>query len=272
MGARLWSIVTLFVLAATASEPIGDENLRLTALQTIFPGAQVALERGRRIDESWPKSPKDGEMFFPDALAGSPVYRVNGAAMNEAERNASVDLTHPSEHSGMREVRLRLFHWPGEDNTGLLAIVQYNFLKANPPLGYLSIGRLVHIHGKAVRNDVLLNTTHHSSIQRADLIDLAGNGMEELVIESDVGGAGSTASTLQIFDLSRGRFTERLSDYSRLQYFDQEGYTQVLDLERTRQTHGRQFCVTKAVTFEKGKWFNPPRITHPCYSPTSPAP
>ncbi len=142
MGARLWFIAALFTLAAPASEPISDESRQLAALRTIFPGAQVALEPGRRIDDSWPKSPKDGEMFFPDALAGSPVYRVTGQPTNEAERNAAIDLTNPSEHSSTREVQLRLFRWPGENDTGLLTIVQYNFLNANPPLCCLSIGRL----------------------------------------------------------------------------------------------------------------------------------
>jgi hypothetical protein len=85
------------------------------------------------------------------------------------------------------------------------------------------------------------------------------------VIESDFGGAGVAGSTLQIFDLSHGRFKELLSDNSRLQDGLEEGYTQVLDLERTRQSKGRRFCVTKALIFEKGKWFEPPRITHSCY-------
>jgi hypothetical protein len=129
------------------------------------------------------------------------------------------------------------------------------------------LGAWVHIKGKTTKEDVPLQTAHHSAIQRADLIDLAGNSSEELVIESNYGGPGVAVSSLQIFDLSHGRFREVFSDYSRLLDSDQEGYTQVLDLERTRHTQGRQFCVTKTVIFEKGKWFNSPHITHPCYSP-----
>jgi hypothetical protein len=48
-------------------------------------------------------------MFFPDALAFEPVYRVTGSATNEAERNAAVNLSQPSERSSTREVRVRLF-------------------------------------------------------------------------------------------------------------------------------------------------------------------
>jgi hypothetical protein len=155
MRVHFWFAAALTTVAATASEPIGNEGLRLTALRTIFPNAQVALEPGRRVDNNWPKKPKKDEMFFPDALAFEPVYRVTGSATNEAERNAAVNLSQPSERSSTREVRVRLFRRPGEDDRGLLAIVQYNFLGANPPLCCLSIGRLAYLSGNAVQDEVL---------------------------------------------------------------------------------------------------------------------
>jgi hypothetical protein len=173
--------------------------------------------------------------------------------------NASEDLAHDSEHSNRREVRFALFPWPSENASGLLAVLQYNFLGANPPMCCLSIGLLVHLSRTAancqVRDEFLLQTSHHGSIQRASLIDLTGNGTPELVIESDVGGMGSAASTLQIFDLSGPSFHELLNVYSRLEYMDEEGYSQIPDIERTRQARGGRFCTTKTLIFEKGTWF-----------------
>jgi hypothetical protein len=68
-----------------------------------------------------------------------------------------------------------------------------------------------------------------------------------------------------VFDLSRGQFDEVMKTYSRLQDNDREGYTQVLDRNRTLQTHGQRFCATKTTIFEGGEWFQTPHVTHPCY-------
>ena len=229
---------------------------------------QVSVDRGKKIDNSWPKKPKPGEQFFPDALASETVYRVVGKATNEAETCASADIISGS-FSNARQVRFRLFRWPNEDGAGLLAVLQYDLLGANPAMSCPSLGVLVHLVRNAAswkpRNEYLLQTVHHFSLQRIELLDLTGNGPAELVIESDLGGAGTGASSLQVFDLSRGRFEERLHTYSRFSYLNQDVYTQVLDIGRTRQSHGQRFCCSKTIRFEKGKWSEPPRIVHPCY-------
>lgn len=113
----------------------------------------------------------------------------------------------------------------------------------------LSIGLLVHLARSSanweVRDEFLLETLNRSSLQRVDLLDLNGDGRDELVMEADFGGAETHGSSLQVFGLTGGNFKEVLNVYSRLEYMEDERYTQVLDAERTRQTHGRQFCVTK---------------------------
>jgi hypothetical protein len=78
--------------------------------------------------------------------------------------------------------------------------------------------------GWEVRGEYLLVTSHRTSLQRADLMDLAGDGVDKLVVESDFGGVGTAGSSLQVFDLSRGTFVELLNTYSRLESEDQEGY------------------------------------------------
>jgi hypothetical protein len=107
-------------------------------------------------------------------------------------------------------------------------------------------------------------------LQRCELLDPTGHGADDLVIESDAGGGGDNGSGLQIFDLSDGGFEELVNTPSREDYYadpaERDKYTQVLDVERTRQIQGRQFCVTKTTFFEDGKPFKPPRITHPCYT------
>jgi hypothetical protein len=245
-----------------------DDGLRIVALETIFAGMHVSADQSTKIDDSWPEKPKPISLVFPDALANAGVYRIIGAAQNEAERCASEDAF-TRKTSSTRLVRFRLFRWPGEGEAGLLAIVQYSFLGVNPATSCPSIGLLAHLVRNAekwdARDEYLLETTHHDSLQRIDVLDFAGDGAHELLIESKYGGAGMAASSLQVFDLRRGRFEELLNVDSRLQYWGESSYTQALDMERTRQSHGQQFCFTKSTTFEQGDEAQTPRVTNPCY-------
>jgi hypothetical protein len=140
-------------------------------------------------------------------------------------------------------VRFRLFRWPGEHGAGLVGVFQYDFSGANPALSCPSIGLLVHLVKREgnweVHGRYLLETIHHRSLQRVEPIELTSDGVPELVIESDFGGAGTAGSSLQVFDLRRGAFQELLNTNSRLEYMDQDSYTQVLDVGQTMQTHGQ---------------------------------
>jgi hypothetical protein len=249
-------------------QPVTDEALRLLALRATFAGMEVSIDQGKRIGDSWPEKPKPDELFFPDALADETVYRVIGKAMNEAETEASEDII-TGKFLNTRQVRFRLFRWPSEKADGLLAVLQYDFAGASPAMSCPSIGLLVHLVGNGadwkLRDEYLLETVHHHALQRIELLDLTADGLEELVIESDSGGAGELGSGLQVFDLSHGRFDEILNTDSRLEDSDQEGFMQILDIGRTLQSHGQRFCFSKTILFEKGKWFKPPRVAHPCY-------
>ena len=222
----------------------------------------------KKFDSSSSAKPKPQEIIFPDALAGEQGYRVVGKATNEIESCASEDIV-VGGFSDTRQVRFRLFRWPAEGDSGLLVVLQYEFLGANHSLACSSIGLLVHLRRNAadwrVTDQYLLNTVHHFSLQRIQLLDLTGDGVDELVIDSDAGGAGTADSSLQVFDLTGGHFEEVLNTMSRMEQEDQAGYTQVLDVNRTRQSNGSLFCVTKTTLFEKGKWLSPQRVTRPCY-------
>jgi hypothetical protein len=255
-------------IGGESAQAVNDEGLRLAVLHAVFPGKEISIDQGQKIVNVWPSASKPGEVSFPDALAGEGVYRVVGEASNAAERDASVDII-TGKFSASRRVRFKLFRWPNEGDVGLLGVFQYDFLGANPALSCPSVGLLVHLHGNAgkweVHDAYLLQTSHHFSVQRIELLDLTGDGVHELVIESDFGGAGGGGSTLQVFGLTRGNLEELLNTNSRLEYMDEEGYSQVLDIDRTLKAHGQQFCVLKETIFEKGKWFKKPIVTRPCY-------
>jgi hypothetical protein len=258
-------------IGGSASQPVSDEPLRLAALTAIFPKTQVSIDRGKRIDNSWPAKPEPGELSFfaPDTLKDETVYRVIGKARNQAETEASQDIV-TRRSSNTRQVRFRLFRWPNENAAGLLAVLQYDFSGANPAMSCPSLGLLVRLVRNSsakweLRDEYLLETVHHSSLQRIELLDLTRDGVDDLVIESDFGGAGTRGSNLQVFDLSHARFDELLHTNSRLQYIDQDYYKQVLDTGRTLQSHGQRFCFSKTILIEKGKWFRPPRVARPCY-------
>ncbi len=249
--------------------PIRDEPLRVAALRAIFSGMQVSVVPSKKIDDSWPKKPRPGELYFPDALAGETVYRVVGRAMNQMEDCASSNVAEPEKSSSTRQVRFRLFWWPKENGAGLLAALQYKFPAANPAMACPSMAILVHLVKKDAgwhqRNGYLFETTHHDAVQRIELVDLAGGGTaDHLVIESDFGGGGGRASSLQVFELRQGRFDEALSKESRMEFGDHV-YTDTLDIARTRQTHSQQFCTSKTTMLERGERIDPPRTTKPCY-------
>jgi hypothetical protein len=249
-------------------QPVSDEALRLDALRAIFPGMPVALDQSKRIDDSWPEKPNAGELYFPDALAGESVYMVTGGALNEAESEASKNIN-TGKFSKTRQLRFKLFRWPKENDIGLLAVLQYDFPDASPAMSCPSVGLLVHLKWDAadwgVKEQYLLETVHHHSLQGIRLLDLTGDGAYELVIESNAGGAGTAGSHLLVFDLSEGRLDEVLNTESRMQYMTSDWYTQTLDLRRTRDSHGQRFCFAKTTLFEAGEAFRPPRVTRPCY-------
>jgi hypothetical protein len=260
------------VFCATANgsdrnQPVSDETLRLAALHVIFPRMEVSVDQGKRIDHSsqWRSAP---DLFVPDALKNEPVYRVIGKAQNQAEGEACADVV-TGRRSDVRQVRFKLFRWPSENTAGLLAVLQYDFADTNPAMSVLSIGLQVHlVRGNVqwdLRDQYLLETMHHSSLQRVELLDLTGDGVGELVIESNFGGAGTWGTSLQVFDLTHGRFNELLLTDSRLEYMDQERYTKSLDVDRTLRSHGQRFCFTNTILLEEGKAFKPPRLESPCY-------
>jgi len=106
---------------------------------------------------------------------------------------------------------------------------------------------------------------HHVDAPAARLLDLTGDGFDELLVESDWGGAGTRVNELHVFDLRRGHFDEVLAGYSSIDSSDEEGFSQKLDVPRTRQSHGQQFCFEKSLRFENGVTFSKPKLSRPCY-------
>ena len=252
---------TLFLFAALAMDtaPIADENLRLGALQAIFPGMRISLSAGKHMDDSWPEIPRPRSLNAPDAFAGENIYRVIGNATNEAEKQAS------GKQSSTRLIRFRLFPWP--DRVTFIAVLQYNFEDAIPPMACPSIGLLVqltNVNGSwQVRDRFLLETTHHFSLQTVRLTSL-GSGADELVVESDFGGADTWGTNLMVF--RQGPKIEQVFETtSQIVYKTDEMFTQTLDLPRTIDLEGKQVCFTKTAMFENGQSLNPVVVSHICY-------
>ena len=249
-------------------QPISDEALRTLALRATFAAMDVSIDPGKKIDDSSLEKPKPGEIVSQDALAGEPVYRVVGKATNKAEKWASEDII-TGQFSNTRQVRFKLFGWPNGSADEFLAVLQYDFAGANPAMSCPSIGLLVHLVRNAanweLRDEYLLETVHHHSIQGIRMLDLTGDGVDELVVESDFGGAGVGGTSVQVFDLNNGHFQELLNTDSALEDSDQEGFTQTLDIGATVRSRGQRFCFSKTTLFEKGRWFKSPQVSHPCY-------
>jgi hypothetical protein len=256
----------LFLVAAIAladTAPVADESLRLTALRAIFPGMQISLIDGKRIDDSWAEQPRPAELNSPDALARENVYRVTGPAANEAEKQAAEQLiTH--QPSTTRLIRFQVFHWP--NSNGLLAVLQYKFEDAIPSLACPSLGLLVHLANGKVQDRYLLETEHHFSLKTVRMLNLTGEGPDELAIESDFGGAETWGINFLVFRL--GAKLERVFETtSQISYATNDRFTQELDVPETINRRGQEFCFTKTTVIEDGVPFKPERVTKVCYKP-----
>jgi len=97
------------------------------------------------------------------------------------------------------------------------------------------------------------------------MLDLTGDGVDELVVESDFGGAETWGTTLTVFDLTQAKFNEIFSTTSRIGFSTDDMYKQVLDVPRTIQQRGERFCFTKTTMVEATEVFRPPRVSRPCY-------
>jgi hypothetical protein len=254
-------------LILSAAEEISGDVPATEILAAAFPKMTIGKVPRRTIDDSWSM---DKMLFFPDALAKEPVYIVSGAPIDDIERCAASDVA-PQTASLQRELRMRAYRWPGE-NDDVLAIVQYRFPDGAPPGSCESIARLFHLdrRGGVLRNkeSFLLDSTHHRALNGIQLVDLDGDGTEELVIESDSGGGGIHSSDLVVFSLSKGTFARWLNVPSRLHEWHgkEQEYIQIINVAGTVSEHAQRFCFTKTTFVLDGEWLSKPRTSQPCYS------
>lgn len=209
-------------------------------------------------------------LLFPDALKSDRGYRVIAPLIDRAERCAASDDISGQVISDTRELRFQTYAWPGAKDPGdeILVVAQYVFAGANPPGACTSIARLARVVRRDGQwrksDDLVLETTHHTGLQRIQLVDLNGDGIDELVVESDMDGGGTLISNLVVFSLRNGRFEQWLNVPSRVEGPDSE-YAQTLDITRTGLEKARTFCFTKTVFAIDDKSLEKPRTTTPCY-------
>lgn len=264
-------LMLMFVAAVlVASEPISSEPVRVEILNAMFPGTVIAVVPGRSIDDASRGNDGFRDYHHADAMRNERVYTVSGAAVGETERCAAEDLVEGT-FSKTRELRFQVFRWPGGRGASseVVAIAQYRFAGASPAFGCLSIGRLFHVRHEAgrwaVRGDLVLETTHHSRLMAVRLADLSGDGLEELIVESDRGGGGYFGIGLDVFDLSHGGFDRWIGVPVYASLGMEERFTQTLDFARTLSLRAAQFCFTKTSYAEGGRVLAPPKVTTPCY-------
>ena len=259
----------VFLIAASlfAAGPLTDEAVRLRAIGAIFPGAVIETTE-RRIDSSMRLDLRPA-MVFPDALALSPAYRVASPPQDDREHCAARDQLQRTE-SAERELRFQVFPWPGAVHGELLVAVQYRFAGASPPQTCASLAGLFRVVPGAkewrVDDRLLLEASHHHHLEGVQFLNLTGEWVPELVVESDSGDAARFQSDLHILMLEHQRFQELLNVPSRF-HLNVRGdqWTQQLDPARTLESRGEQFCFDKTQWAENHRRFSVPEVTHPCY-------
>lgn len=252
------------------AQAITDESLRLAALGAIFPNAAIRAFPVPTTEYSGDGSVRNPALFFPDALKSDRGYKVVAPLIDRAERvGLETKLSRIGNHLSAHVIR-SCASWPGAKDwaAGILVIAQYGFAGANPPGACTSIARIARVVRRDGQwrksDDLVLETTHHTGLQRIQLVDLNGDGIDELVVESDMDGGGTLISNLVVFSLRNGRFEQWLNVPSRVEGPDSE-YAQTLDITRTGLEKARTFCFTKTVFAIDDKSLEKPRTTTPCY-------
>ena len=96
------------------------------------------------------------------------------------------------------------------------------------------------------------------------MVDVTGDGVEDLVVESDFGGGGALVSSLMVFDLSGRSLRQILGIDSRVED-NSDTDAQVLDVERSVEKGGRAVCFEVTVWRKEGKELARPRVSYECY-------
>lgn len=253
-----------------AADPITDETVRREALAKLARGMSVRYMPGQAADTSRTFG-REHPLTFPDAFAGEKVYDITGQTISSLETCASANEP-PGKALSTRELRFQLYRWPVGDPSELLAVAQYRFPNAKPGFTCTSIGFLAHLTGEGEARDVLemkvLDTFRHYAFQSIQLVDLTGDGIAELAIESDTGDGVQTSSNLLIYDLAEGHFRRLVAVPTRwvLEPNEDQVWTQTLDVTRTLREHGKRFCFEKTVYADSGKKLSSPRVSRPCYA------
>ncbi len=264
---RRLMVFLAFALVTQAAEAITDETLRLKVLSAIFPDVEIEQVE-RRIDSTIFLDLRP-RLTFPDALALSPAYRVPGAPVDDREQCAARNELKRS-ISNEREVRFRLFPWPGAARGELLVILQYRFVDVQPSAACPSLAGLFRVspsaQGWKIVDRFLLDSNRHHHVEGVRFLSLTGEPAEELVLESDSGDGARFQSDLHVLMLEHGRFQELLNVPSRFHANGEGDYwIQTLDPARTREKSGEEFCFDKSVWAAAHRRFAAPQVTHPCY-------
>lgn len=259
-----WLLVLNIGATLHASAPIRDEALRRQILATVFPQMQVSAVFGKLHPRN--KRPRGALIFFPDAMAGERLYRILGPPSGEAEECASEDVVSRTK-SNIRELSFLAYRWPGRSD--VLAVLQYEFKGVSPAGACFSIGRLIHLaNGDGswrIVEDIVFDTQHHGGFEQIEFADFGGNGTDELLVESDWGGAGTFGSSLLVYSLENGRIEQWLKTTARVESIN-GSFTQVLDIPKTRAKNGAAFCFTRTeLTGADGEPYRKPIVSWICY-------
>lgn len=255
------------ISVVSGAELVTDEATRLKVLAALFPGMSITATPDKHLDSSGQMLVGKIKIDLPDALKGEIVYRIPGAPRTQDEKCAAGDLFNEKE-SPVREVRGQFYSLSPSE---YVAVTQYEFIGTRPSMACPSIAHIALVRQRAgvftVADEFEADVTHHRGLQRVEMASLTGGTSEQLIVESDSGGAGLSESELFIFDISGEKLRPILRIGARVHYTidKEEAVVNSLDVARTRSIKGARFCFASTTYVEDDKWFTPPRITHPCY-------
>jgi hypothetical protein len=248
---------------------VTDESIRLAALAAAFPGATIAPAPPVKVAPK-PKDSKGVDVAelvgFRDAFESEREYLINAPPSDDLERCAAEDLG-SDKISDVRRLKAR-FYRTSADVAVLIA--QYAFEAAAPAGACWSIARLFLMARQEaawiVQDSYTMPTHHHSAIQDVRLLAPVG-GSQRLLVEADVGGAGTVATALQILEITQRHFLKVLNITGRTVFFTDEAFKLDMDTARYVDEKGARFCFQRTTFVVNGHWFTPPSVTLECFNP-----
>jgi len=261
------------VPAASCAELVTNEVVRIEVLRTAFPQTNISVSQKKPLD--WKASPWPGH-DLTDALSGEKEYDEVGN-LDKSEETWATGVSEPdmNDTHETRRLRVRVYEMSNGRSTTYVALANYTFVGIQDHSFCCEwFARLFVVSRQGTgwnvqrTNDSLVNRA--KTIRSFQLIDLDGDGREEVLVEAENTATGYRRwITMNIFGIDSGTLI-KLAEVDTLSTNDaiHTQYSRELDAARTRGAAGKSIFFRSTVYGTEHKQYSTPRIVEDAVIPS----